>query len=185
LSALPAHFERFLGSMDGGWTKNESGRRLPFQVARYPNAGVESVAFATLGLNAIRLRSPRSGRTLHQELLMLVSSALREGPVPSILQQVGLELIERGEALLRGQVLTRQGYILGSKMSSLYCAIPVHLPPEFVAVREANRDVAIVWLVPIGAREASYINEVGWEGFEAKLDEVGPNLLDPFRPSIL
>jgi hypothetical protein len=115
MTALPAHLEKYLGPMDGGWSVDATGREMPFQVARFPEAGdSDTVAFATLGLNRFPLKSARTGRTLHQELLLLLPGSLVNGPAPAVLQQVAVERLETGRAILRGDVVRRSGSLFGS-----------------------------------------------------------------------
>lgn len=46
------HMESFLGPMEGGWSVNAAGDRLPFKVLRFARAPVAgSVTFTTLGVS--------------------------------------------------------------------------------------------------------------------------------------
>ena len=62
---------------------------------------------------------------------------------------------------------------------------PATSDPDFETVAvEDGSNVIIVWLVPIGAREAPFIAEAGWPRFEEHLVKADPDLLDLFRAEI-
>ncbi|GAA2444884.1 hypothetical protein [Streptomyces glaucus] len=42
-------------------------------------------------------------------------------------------------------------------------------------------ETAVVWLVPIGTSEASFVRERGWDVCEEELARQDPGLLDPNR----
>ena len=107
---LPGHLESFLGPIDVGWSRDADGTEMPFQVVRFtqgPRLG--TTAFATLGLGRLPLRAKTSGKSIYHELVMALPDSLRDRAVPGILQQIGLEAIDRGEALLRGDVIGPRG----------------------------------------------------------------------------
>jgi hypothetical protein len=109
---------------------------------------------------------------------MILHERLAEGPVPSLLQQVGLEVLSSGEAVLRGDVIGPRGPLFAmSNMEALYAAVPVYLPDSFAQVE----DVVLIWLVPISRSEAKFVAERGWPAFEERLSDVDPNLTDVDR----
>lgn len=179
---LVEHLERFLGPIDVGWSKDADGRVMPFQIVRFD--GTDGVAFSTLGLSKFGLRSATSGRSIHHELLMLVPKALKEGPIPALLQQAATGALEAGGAVLRGNVIGPYGPLLpGSAMEALYAAMPAYFPDDFASCSEDGRRVAIAWLVPISAVEAKYVETHGWDAFEDRLAESDPDLTDFYRDS--
>lgn len=179
MAGLIGHFERYLGEIEIGWSKDADGFELPFQVVRFaPGALSGCVVFSTLGLSSTVLPSRRSGKPVRHEFMMIVPERFREGPVPGLLQQVGLDVLASGSALLRGDVLGPHGSLLAmSKMEALYAAIPVYLPDEFGQVD----DVVIVWLVPVSRSEADFVAARGWPAFEERLIDVDPDLTDVDR----
>jgi hypothetical protein len=187
MSNIPEHLEQFLGEMEGGWSYDASRDQMPFQVVRFgKGSGPNSIAFTTLGLSKHVLHSRVTGQELRQELMMLVPDSLRDGPVPGVLQQVGVELIETKHALLRGDVLGPRGQLFqASNMEAVYVAMPVYFPDEFAVCKEDDHDILIVWLVPITRTEAAYVRMNGWEAFEQMLVDRDPNLIDVYRPSIV
>src|SRR5258708_40061992 len=108
--SLPEHLERFLGPIDAGWSRDFHGNEVPFQVVRFAH-GVRPamIAFATLGLGRLPLRSRTNGKAIHHELVMVVPDTMREGSVPETLQQIGREALQRGEPILRGDVIGPRG----------------------------------------------------------------------------
>lgn len=182
-AGLVEHLERFLGEVDVGWSKDADGFGLPFQVVRFaPGAMARCAVFSTLGLSTTPLRSRHSGKSIRHEFMMIVPERLSEGPVPGLLQQVGLDVVASGSALLRGDVLGPRGPLFAmSKMEALYAAIPVYLPDEFGQFE----DVVIVWLVPVSRSEADFVATRGWPAFERRLIDVDPDLTDVDRLPIL
>jgi hypothetical protein len=173
-AGLVEHLESFLGEIEVGWSKDADGFELPFQVVRFtPGALSGCVVFSTLGLSVTSLPSRRSGERIRHEFIMIVPERLREGPVPGLLQQVGLDVLASGSAVLRGDVLGPRGPLFEmSMMEALYAAIPVYLPDEFGQFR----DVVIAWLVPVARSEADYVAVHGWGAFEERLIDVDPDL---------
>ena len=113
---------------------------------------------------------------------MIVPDRLREGPLPALLQQVGMEVIAGGRPVLRGEVIGPRGALVaGSEMEALYAALPVYFPDDFAVYEADDANVAIVWLVPISAGEASYVSSYGWKAFEDRLVECDPDLTDIYR----
>ena len=177
------HLEQYLGEIEAGWSADADGRPVPFQVVRCPVPELAGcAAFSTLGLSAHPLTSRGSGRDVRLELVMLCHDTWRSGPAPSVLQQIGRELIASGSALLRGDVVGPRGALVeGSTLTALYVAIPVHLPDAFAQCD----DVVFAWLAPISEREARHVHREGWSDFERLLIETDPDLTDWHRSSIL
>lgn len=105
------------------------------------------------------------------------------GPFSGVLEYVAGRLISSGQAVLRGDVLRLPMPLTpGGSMTALYAAIPVYFDEAFASVvLENGSDAAIVWLVPIGNREAEFVEEEGWEAFEQELVRQDPDLLDLSR----
>ncbi len=180
---LVGHLERFLGEIELGWSKDADGFNLPFQVVRFtPGVLSGCSVFSTLGLSSTPLPSRRSGKPVRHEFMMIVPERLREGPVPGLLQQVGLDVLASGSALLRGDVVGPRGPLFSmSTMEALYAAIPVYLPDEFGQFE----NVVIVWLVPVSRSEADFVASRGWPAFEDRLVDVDPDLTDVDRMPML
>jgi hypothetical protein len=179
--SLPQHLEEFLGPIQGGWSHDADGRKMPFTVIDFaggPRPG--TATFSTLGLNKIPLHAQTEGLHVYQELVIVVPATLRVGPVPGILQQIGREAIDRGEAFLRGSVIGPRGPLFSkdSRMEAFYVANPTCFPDEFATYREEDRDVAMVWLIPISAAEAEFVRARGWSEFEDELTKADPDLTD-------
>src|SRR2546430_12527269 len=165
---LPQHLEAFLGPIQGGWSRDIDGHPLPFQVvdfARGPRS--HTVTFATLGLSKIPLRSRATGKTIYHELIIVLPESMWGGSAPGILQQIGRDAIASGDELLRGDVVGPRGPMFGvaSQMEAFYAAIPVYFPDGFATYREEDRDVVMVWLVPITGTEAPLVREYGLDRF--------------------
>jgi hypothetical protein len=186
MSGLTEHLELYLGEIQEGWTRDADGDKMPFQVLRFGRgSGPRTVSFSTLGLSAYGLQSPSTGREIRHELLMIVPEGLASGPVPGLLQQVGIDALTAGRALLRGDVIGPQGpLVCGSAMEALYVGMPVYFPDEFATYVGNDLSIVIAWLIPISQSEASYIARKGWRSFENRLAADDPNLTDINRLSL-
>src|SRR5258708_19622169 len=98
--SLPEHLERFLGPIDAGWSRDFHGNEVPFQVVRFAH-GVRPamIAFATLGLGRLPLRSRTNGKAIHHELVMVVPDTMREGSGPETLQHIGRDATQRAHPI--------------------------------------------------------------------------------------
>ncbi len=180
MSGLTEHLELYLGEIQEGWTRDADGSKMPFQVLRSRRgSGPGTLSFSTLGLSAYSLQSSGTGREIHHELLMIVPEDLASGPVPALLQQVGIDALTAGRALLRGDVIGPRGPLVrGSAMEALYVGMPVYLPDEFATYTYDDLSVVIAWLIPISQHEANYVALEGWKSFENRLATDDPNLTD-------
>ena len=66
-------------------------------------------------------------------------------------------------------------------MEALYAAIPLYFSDEFASFREGDREVVMVWLVPVSRTEAEFVRTHGWGRFEDELTRTNPDLLDVHR----
>jgi len=115
-----------------------------------------------------------------------VNSQISSGIFPALIHQLAIGGLERGEAILRGDVIGPQGAIIPeSSLEAFYAAIPVYYDDAFSAVDlESGSRAVMVWMVPIGAAEAAFVAEAGWSAFESKLAEQDPDLMDLKRNQI-
>ncbi len=179
MAGLVEHLEHYLGDIEVGWSNDPDGTALSFQVVRFaPGALPGCVVFSTLGLSSTALPSRQSDKLVRHEFMMIMPERLREGPVPGLLQQTGLDVLSSGSALLRGDVVRPRGPLFAmSRMEALYAAIPVYLPDKFGQFN----DVVLVWLVPVSRSEADFVTARGWPAFEDQLVDVDPDLTDVDR----
>lgn len=186
MAELVDHLERFLGPIQEGWNLDVDGVKMPFQIVRFDKgSGPGTISFSTLGLSRLGLPSPASSQVIRHELLFLAPDNLRDGPIPSLLQQVAMDALNGKRALLRGDVLGPQGPLLpGSPMEALYVGMPVYFPDEFGSCEVEGDSVVIAWLIPISKSEATYVADHGWPAFEDCLVESDPDLTDVYRSSM-
>lgn len=60
----------------------------------------------------------------------------------------------------------------------------MYFPDEFATYREADRDVVMVWLIPITRSEAEFVRAHGWSRFEDELVKADPDLIDLRRKTL-
>lgn len=184
---LPDHLERFLGTIRSGWTKDAEGRKMPFSVAEFSNGPrSNTVTFSTLGLSKVPLHAVTALTHVYEELVIVVPDSLRVGPVPGILQQIGQEAISRGRAVLRGDMIGPRGPLFSpdSQMEAFYAANPLCFPDEFASYREGDREVVLLWLMPISRNEAEFVRAHGWSRFEDELVKAELDLTDLRRRTL-
>jgi hypothetical protein len=119
-------------------------------------------------------------------LLLIMRDGDRLAGMVSHLYQVGTEMLQGHEGVLRGQVIGPRGPLWAdSKLEALYCARPVYLPEEFASCALGNGEACVVvWLVPITREEAVYVHTHGWPAFERALVAQNPDLLDAHRSAM-
>lgn len=183
---LTKHCEDHLGSIVSGWSVDSVGTRLPFQIAlfeRSPLLGVR--VLCTLGLSNVPLRVGHGTRKVRQELVAMFKEADGPGNFPGILQQLGMEALEKDAAYLPGDVIGPRGELRpGATVSALYTAVPVYVPDSFQVCRSTPEPVVFAWMVPITRAEATFARTRGRDAFEDALESNQPDLLDASRQSI-
>jgi hypothetical protein len=186
MSDLVDHLETYLGPIVSGYSKDDEGKKLPFQIARFENARPRTVTLVTLGFSDIHLALGRDGRRVRQEYLLTVNPKWDAPNLPALLHQVAMEAYEKNSAYLRGQVLGPRGTLVaGTALEALYVAMPVYFPDAFhVYERVGAEPIVLVWLVPITASEAHFAKERGYDAFEDLLVERDPDLRDLGREAI-
>jgi hypothetical protein len=183
VATLVEHFESRLGRLVGAWEPGEQSPEGAPKVGCF-EGGVLAGAqcYATIGLFKNHLTSRVSDRPQHLELLGCGRPVPGEetGPLPGVLEWVAERLVVSGEAVLRGDVIPLPVPLLpGGTMTALYATHPVYFDDDFLSVvLENGVETAVVWLVPIGASEASFVRERGWDAFEEELARQDPDLLD-------
>ena len=184
---LVQHLEGHLGQMSSGWSRDATGKKLPFHVGLFDDGPIAGTGgLVTLGISNELLRLGTGARTGRQELVMLYRHGASYRNLPGILQQVGMRALHDRRCYLRGEVIGPNGPLAdGSKLEALYVAVPVYLPDSFHVFRPTVGDpVVMAWLVPITASEAHFVGKHGWEAFEHQLLEEDPDLLNMTRESM-
>jgi hypothetical protein len=187
------HLERRLGPMGGGWSVGEAPAGHKVTVCMFNGGEIpNSTSYATVGLSAIPLRVRGEDRDIRIELMACSYGVVRPketgyGPWPGILEHLASRSMNSGLAILRGDVIPLPGPIApGSEMVALYAMPPVYYPDDFASFPLADEGrAAVVWLIPIGAREAKRCGAVGWPVFEAELIGRDPDVLDLGRAQSL
>src|SRR5579871_2861200 len=188
MSDLIAHLEKYLGRIQGGWSKTFDGDPMPFNVAVCENGVLQgTTAFVTVGLSHSPLPAPASDKLIRHELLMVAWTEQSKVGIPGVLQQLGNEALQRHTAFLRGDVIGPRGVLFpDTPLEAIYFAIPTCFPDGFGACEiSPGKTVVIAWLIPITASEAAYVRSHGWRRFEALLVEKNPDLTNLNRRRLL
>ncbi len=182
---LVEHLERYLGAISEGWSKDADGHRQHAQVVKFDDGPLDGVAaYSTLGLSRYELALPGKA-PVRAELLMMVRRGHFERYVPSILQQLAEEMVHRGRAPLRGELIGPRGPLdPETRLEAFLVYSPYYQPDEFAVCEDANGPVIIVMLVPLFPEEASFAATHGWKALESLLVEHDPDVDDWLRPPL-
>src|SRR5215470_14938988 len=113
MSDLIEHLESHLGPIDSGWSKDADGQRMPFEVVLFKGGPISNtLTLVTLGLSKTQLRSRQSGKLIRHELVLIVRDGTGPRNLPRVVQELGQDLLLRGEAILRGDVIGPRGPLL-------------------------------------------------------------------------
>lgn len=181
------HLEAFAGEVTRGWQVDADEKKLPFQVVQTksgPYPGTTTIS--TLGLSNFPLPSHKGNghsKMIRHELLMIVPADAVPPNIVGIMQQVGLEAIERRAAFLHGELIGPRGELFpGHEPKALFVESPVYFPEEFWQVAADNvGDVVFAWLVPLLDDEVLCLTSQGVSALESRLESENPDLVDYTR----
>ncbi len=111
------------------------------------------------------------------ELVFSVDKSYSGEEIASFLRSFAHWIIDRGEAILRGQVIGPSSPIIpGHSLNSVYASTPNVYPKEFASYDDSEPPVVFAWVIPVYESEARYVIINRWSKFEDMLKEEGPNL---------
>jgi hypothetical protein len=175
MSDLPEHIERYLGTIEYGWSlKDEACDLQVIKVSNQPVPGV--IAYSTLGMSRTQLPM-RGQRMVRQELLFAAYERYSPPKVASFLLTFCKHALSEGRALLRGDVVgPHKPLIPGVTADSVYCTLPVAFDPRLATFSGSEPPTVFVWLLPITNAESRFVRLNGWNNFENILDRESPDL---------
>ena len=185
MAKLIEHLESYLGTIEGGWSGDDTtpeGIGIVSFGPDVPLPGVKTVT--TLGLSRSHLSLPEGGH-VHQELLMHVRSE-DEGWTPGILFGIAGRMAERRWALPHGQVITTGPLFPDATVTGLLALNPMFLPSGFAVCEGIEDDVAavLVWLAPLIGEEIAFVKEQGGEALVKLFTEHDTDLCDLRRDGV-
>lgn len=178
------HVERHFGQIQEGWKDNNSNLNL--QIVLFKNTPSDTVStFLSLGMSKEVLKLNEQ-KNVRQELVCSVYSMAISSSIVSCLMSICEAILERKQAVLRGEVITLSTK-LAEKIgfSAVYCTIPVFFDDEFCTYNGTIPPTVMVWVIPIHGSEADYIDANGWESFEDLLEEKDPDLCSLERKPLI
>lgn len=181
------HFERRLGRISGGSAHKIDG----VQIAHYENGRFRDVeSWSTLGMSRhiLTVRGTENRYVLEVFLAVRKLPDMGTADMGKCVEWVAGEMVGRHEARIRGDVQKLPSPIHpASVLDHLYFANPVYYDEDFYSVElePDGQSAGIVWLIPVGPREAKYVREHGWQRFEEELERVDPNLFDLTRDQMV
>lgn len=187
IEGLVEAVERNLGTITGGWHADPDGTPMPFRVVQHQPGRIDDAEiYSTLGLSDHLLESPFADGVFRTELLMIVPAG-SGGPVPGILLEAGRMIVERREIPSIGDLFRNVPDLRQiSSMDILYCGRPLYFPSEFGRFTSGGTVVNFIWLMPVWADEAAFVERDGWQAFEQLMyDDEHMDPIDFHRPSML
>lgn len=184
--SLIEHIESYLGKISEGWKDNNSDIGLQVVAFREAPALAQTV-YMTIGLSRHEFAIGDKKR-VRQELVLPVQDTTPPTTIVSWLFTICETILKHHVGVLRGQVLrlsAEAAQIVG--FDAAYCAIPVFSDIDigFATFRDSDPPTVIVWVIPIFASEADFVEANGWSAFEDLLESRNPDLLSLKRDAII
>ncbi len=179
IDGLVDHLEEHLGEMVGGWQNDPDGNELAFQIVHYEGkAPAGSEIFSTLGLSDYELADVGA----RIEFVMIAPLGLTAGTIPPILLRAGMLPIDADDVAQLGDTfLDIEPLREVSPMDCLYVGRPLYQRPDFNPFDNGDVQVLFLWLIPVYAEEAEFIETEGWEAFERLMWELDVDPTDFVR----
>jgi hypothetical protein len=185
--SLVDHMECHFGKIECGWKPKEWNdpaiQIVEFRDGKIPGATILS----TLGMSGFALHSSVSKQEIHQELFLMVKDGQLSPKLVAALDQVARERVRSNAAVLRGELIRKQGSLVNTgDFVALYATLPIYYPDTFWRFHDPGvGDVVFGWLIPVTRNEQAYVGEKGWSAFEELLDKAQVDLFDLTRPSLV
>lgn len=179
IDGLVDHLEAHLGEMAGGWQSDPDGNELAFQIVHYEGrAQAGSEIFSTLGLSDYEL----SDVAARIEFVMIAPLDLTAGTIPPVLLSAGMLPIDADDVPQLGDTfLDIEPLREVSPMDCLYVGRPLYQRPDFNPFDNGDAQVQFLWLIPVYAEEAEFIETEGWQAFEQLMWELDVDPTDFVR----
>ena len=176
-NSVAEHLEHYLGPISYGWSDDKSVSA--FQVVSFENQPADNIiTYSTLGLSEVELALPRE-RKIRQELVLSAYASTPAEEVASFLLSCADYLSDRGDAVLRGEVIDpSRPLVKGASVSAVYATNPTPFESGFSEFSNVTPPVIFVLLVPITGDEKSLIRSEGWNWFEDMLEAQDPDIWD-------
>jgi hypothetical protein len=169
----------------------EGRRNASFRVGTYLDQPVEDAfTLATIGLSDTPQRGPSAER-VRQELLLCAWNGFRHDSFYATLFTAAQLIHDSGETANPGEVIEMPLPVAeGVALRHLFVYLPIYHSDDLHAVplgngKKDDEAVEVLWLIPITAAEAAFIEENGPEAFDQLLGREDPDLMDLERPSLL
>ena len=187
IPAIIEHIESEFGKIEHGWASTQdSDNKLQIvecQNGRMPHCAV----LCTLGLSNVQLDSAVSGKKIRQELFVMSKVGQLDGKITAALDQISQERIDSKSAILRGDVIHKEGFLSSEgSFAAFYATLPIYFSQELWTIHDNHwGDIVFCWLLPIRKAELGFIKANGWRAFEERLDRAKFDLFDFNRPDLV
>src|SRR5262249_29709100 len=110
-----------------------------------------------------QLDSVVSSKKIRQELFVMSRPGQLGAKIASALDQIAEERIKSKSAILRGDVIQKEGFPTSEgNFAAFYATLPIYFPEELWTIHD-NRlgDIVLCWLLPIRKMELDCIKANG------------------------
>jgi hypothetical protein len=186
IPVIVERMEAVFGNLEHGWTSTpETDKEV--QIVEFRNGRVPyCCVLSTLGLSSVHLDSAVSEKKIRQELFVMSKADQLDGRIASALDQLARERVKSKSAILRGDVIQKQGSVIkADNFPAFYATLPIYFPEELWTIHDDRLgDIVLSWLLPIRKTELDFIKENGWRAFEERVDAAKFELFDFNRPDL-
>lgn len=186
IPVIVERMEAVFGKIEGGWTSipetDKEVQIVEFRNGRVPHCCVLS----TLGLSSVHLDSLVSEKKIRQEIFVMSKADQLDDRIASALDQIARERIKSKSAILRGDVVQKEGSVTeAGDFAAFYATLPIYFPEELWTIHDDRLgDIVLSWLLPIRKTELDFIKGNGWRAFEERADAAKFELFDFSRPDL-
>jgi Suppressor of fused protein (SUFU) len=163
------------------WTLGPIAARMPhFRVCRVaPTSGNDPWIYATIGAWEA---DPVAASVLEFVLLSPNESALH---VEHLAMVTNFHTDERYRLAVGQTINIGRPWVEGSSCASLLVSLPYPLGSAFEFCDGGEPEIRYLWLVPVTAAEADFLNRNGLEALERRFEEARINAVDANRKSVV
>jgi hypothetical protein len=106
--------------------------------------------------------------------------------IASALAQIARERIKSKSAILRGDVIQKEGSVTkAGNFPAFYATLPIYFSEELWTIHDDRLgDIVLSWLLPVRKAELDFIEGNGWRAFEERVDGAKFELFDFDRPDL-
>lgn len=166
------HYDKHLGRVELNWNLIDLPKEK-FRVFAYGSQSDESCStVCTFGLSDLELAVSDTAAKARLEYLICTRRTFSTEAIASLLLAIGHYTIEEMNTPGLHGILEGDGPVLyggNTAYEHFYLSVPKSFTAKFAACEATIPTIAFVQLIPITSNEKVFIDQNGWEKFEARL----------------